>query len=527
MLLLIMPVMVCGLHTALASTVQPATAIRTFLEGLDAGHPAGVHGQNLGAADHLSHFYRRRQHKPVWTNGGPLESQISGMIDAIRDSATHGFSTERYHLETLAALQAGPDGESGYALELLLTDAFLNQARHRAQGAVHPPNLDAEWQLPQVEVDAIAFLEAVIQEGKKVRSSLDSLWPLDDEYGRLLDRRAEMLAAGQEEMVRVPSGPLLKPGQSSERVVILKERLMGSGEHTPLYDDHLRGEVLAFQRAAGLEPDGIVGENTLEVLNASRSSWIDRIDANLERWRWLPRETPEAYIRVNIAAFALRGIENGEAVISMDVIVGQPYRRTPVFTETIKYLVINPYWNVPYSIATKDKLPLLKTDVATLALNGYEARPAGSDAFVSVDAIDWSGVTAGNFNYLLRQRPGAANALGQLKFMLPNPYAVYLHDTPTRELFSRQERAFSSGCIRLQQPRELARWLLARENNPDSNRIDALLDSGETTTIYLDQPMPTYIVYFTAFAIDKGTVTFRRDIYGRDKVIVDALRQSS
>ena len=208
----------------------------------------------------------------------------------------------------------------------------------------------------------------------------------------------------------------------------------------------------------------------------------------------------------------------------MNVIVGQPYRRTPVFTETIKYLVLNPYWNVPYSIATKDKLPLLKADAAAEAAKGFEAKPHGSDGFVPVDAVDWSGVTPRSFNVLLRQRPGEVNALGRMKFMLPNPFAVYLHDTPSRELFSRQERSFSSGCIRLERPSELAAWLLSREGHPDERNIVALLASGATHTIYLRQPVPTYLVYFTAFTDDDGDVVFRRDIYGRDRVLIEALR---
>jgi len=299
---------------------------------------------------------------------------------------------------------------------------------------------------------------------------------------------------------------------------------MGPGDYSSVYDADLEHEVKAFQLAAGLEPDGLVGDGTLEVLNASRGSWIDRIDANLERWRWLPRATPSTYIRVNIASYRLRVIEDGETALAMNVIVGKPYRRTPVFTETMKYLVFNPYWNVPFSIATKDKLPLLKTDAAAEAAKGFDAKPRGSEVFVPVDAIDWTDVTRRGFDYLLRQRPGPQNALGQVKFMLPNPYSVYLHDTPSRELFAKQERGFSSGCVRLERPMVLAQWLLARDGHRDAGRVDALIASAETSTIYLRKPVPVYIVYFTAFVDDDGHVAFRRDVYERDRAIVEALR---
>jgi murein L,D-transpeptidase YcbB/YkuD len=208
----------------------------------------------------------------------------------------------------------------------------------------------------------------------------------------------------------------------------------------------------------------------------------------------------------------------------MTVIVGKPYRRTPVFSENLRYLVVNPYWNVPYKIATQDKLPLLQADAPAEAAKGFDAKPQGSDVFVPVDTIDWMTVTRRTFTYQLRQRPGENNALGQVKFMLPNEHAVYLHDTPSRELFGRQERTFSSGCVRLERPQELATWLLSRESHPQARRLDALFASRETTTIYLKQPVPVYIVYLTAFVADDGDVTFRRDVYGRDKQLVEALR---
>jgi len=517
-------VLYCLTATAYSSPQDVSGRIRSFLEGLDAGDVPVFAGRQLNEPALLSWVYQSTDHEPIWLRGAPLEKEAPQMLMAISESVGHGFSAERYHRSALEALMMAGDEAAELAREILLTDAFLSQALHRARGAVYPPNLDADWQVPQAEVDAGAVLLDVIRTGGSVVERLNSLWPTDEEYGRLLKRRAEIAASGDGMTVQIAAGPTLKPGQSNDRVLMLKQRLLGPGEYSTLYDDDLRREVIAFQRSAGLEPDGAVGENTLEVLNATRVSWIERIDANLERWRWLPRQTPDTYIRVNIAAFVLRAIEDGEPVLTMNVIVGKPYRRTPVFTETIKYLVLNPYWNVPYSIATKDKLPLLKADPAALAAQGFETKPNGSDVFVSVDAIDWQDVTPRNFNYLLRQRPGPENALGQIKFMLPNPYSVYLHDTPSRELFARQERSFSSGCIRLEQPLRLAEWLLTREHHPDADRIGRLLAAGDTQTIHLKQPMPTYIVYFTAFSLEDGEVTFRRDIYGRDRQLIEALR---
>lgn len=508
-----------------AAALETASRIRSYLEGVDAGDAPMVAGRTLNEPAILARVYRGREHAPFWIDDGPLAAQVADLVAAIDESVGHGFQSERYHRGAVVSLRGSDDDASRLALELLLTDAFLSQALHRARGAVYPPNLDADWQVPPAEVDVAALLSTTARERRDIGAVLASLWPVDTEYAQLVRRRAEIVASGDEVTVRVAPGPLLRPGQSNDRVPALKERLMGPGDYSPLYDEDLLRAVKAFQLAAGLEPDGVVGDNTLDALNATRISWIDRIDANLERWRWLPRETPDTYIRVNIAAFTLRAIEHGETTLAMNVIVGKPYRRTPVFTEPIRYLVLNPYWNVPFSIATKDKLPLLKANAAAVSANGFEAKPRGSDTFVPVDTIDWASVTNRNFDYLLRQRPGAANALGRYKFMLPNANSVYLHDTPSRELFSRQERSFSSGCVRLEQPRRLAEWLLRRERHPDAERLEALVATGDTVTIYLRNPLPAYLVYFTAFVADDGEVTFRRDIYGRDSVLVDAIRK--
>jgi murein L,D-transpeptidase YcbB/YkuD len=509
---------------AQTTDATPVDRIRMFLEGVDAGDVPIVAGRQLNEPELLSRIYRDRNHEPLWLPGSPLVRQVDDLLAAIGESSAHGFNPERYHRSALESVARAENASGMLAREILLTDAFLSQALHRGRGAVEPPNLDADWQLPQAEVDAVALLAATSRRRGDVTAALDALWPDSEEYARLVQRRAEILASGDENTVRIANGPILRPGQSSDRIIVLKERLLGPGEYSDLYDEDLRQAVTAFQWSAGLEPDGFVGENTLELLNETRVSWIDRIDANLERWRWLPRSTPDTYIRVNIAAFTLRGFEDGEQTLAMNVIVGRPYRQTPVFTETLRYLVLNPTWNVPHSIATTDKLPMLRANAAAEASKGFEAKPHASDTFVSVDSIDWTNVTARNFNYLLRQRAGSQNALGEVKFMMPNPYAVYLHDTPSRELFVKQERTFSSGCIRLERPRELISWLLERDSPAAARRVADQLASGETHTINLQQPVPVYLVYFTAFTDDQGRVAFRRDIYSRDRIVIEALR---
>jgi murein L,D-transpeptidase YcbB/YkuD len=291
---------------------------------------------------------------------------VEDILTAIDESVEHGFVAERYHRSTIEKLYRSENKD--IELELLLTDAFLGQTLHRGRGTVSPSDLDPEWQLPSAEVDAAALL-------------LDSI-----------------KKNGAVQTVQITGGPALKSGQSNDRIVALNQLLLGPGNHSSLFDEDMRLEVEAYQRAAGLEPDGIVGEGTLEALNETNFSFIDKIDANLERWRWLPRQSPDVYLRVNIAAYRLRVIANGETTLAMNVIVGKPFRRTPVFTETIKYFVLNPSWNVPYNIATKDKLPLLQSVSAAEAEKGFEVKPNGSDVFIPVDTVDWRTVTHSNFN---------------------------------------------------------------------------------------------------------------------------------
>ncbi len=509
-----------GLLSACQSWAVESESIRSFTEGLGAQAAPFEKNQNLLNPVELQAFYRGNKHQAIWDTTARGSERYRQLLHAIENSGSHGFNTNNYHLKTLIDPQT-----SEFAKEILATDAFLAQARHRRIGAVSPQTLDPDWRLKLDEINAVEILERAVADGN-IAKHLESLWPKSDEYKALLSKRAKLIAAPSVVSVTVPPGAILKPGQSDQRIAVLKARLFGAGDYSPVYDDELLAAVKAFQFSAGLEDDGMVGPATLEWLNAVHFSWVDRIDANLERWRWLPDEIPETHIRINIAAFQLRAIKNGEDSLTMRVIVGKPYRRTPVFTETMKYLVYNPYWNVPYSIATKDKLPLLKKDPAALEAQGYEIRPALSERFVGVSSVDWSPITPKQFNYLLRQKPGPRNALGQIKFMLPNQFSVYLHDTPDHSLFKKQERSFSSGCVRLSDPLGLAEWVLQNDGQgatPDSIRQQ--LEGGATQTVYLKNPLPVLIVYFTAFTDGQNEIMFRRDLYERDSAIIKELRK--
>ncbi len=323
-------------------------------------------------------------------------------------------------------------------------------------------------------------------------------------------------------------GETLKPGMTDPRVPALRARLAVTDGADPaaagaeeVYDDGLVAVVKAFQSRHGLDPDGAVGRATIVALNVPVEARIEEIVVAMERWRWLPDDLGRDHVMVNIAGFELQHVRDGAIVEKMAVVVGKPYSRTPVFSDAIRYAEFNPYWNVPGGIAVKEELPKLKTDPAARAAAGFEA--VQGDTVYPLTAIDWRRYGPGNFPFQLRQRPGPENALGRVKFMFPNKFDVYLHDTPSRSLFSRTDRAFSHGCIRLSRPIDFAVDIFGSTPGWDRARIDRTIASGQRTVVNLATPLPIHITYFTAW-VDQGVPQFRADIYEHDAKLIAALR---
>jgi murein L,D-transpeptidase YcbB/YkuD len=334
----------------------------------------------------------------------------------------------------------------------------------------------------------------------------------------------------------IPSGPVLRPGDTDKRIPILRKRLMISGDlgpnatgKTDFFDKTLNDAVMHFQKRHGLKPDGVVGPETINEINIPIEERIRQIELNLGRWRLIPFSTEYRYIIINIADFELKLIEDGKPIMKMKVIVGRDYRQTPVFTSEITSITINPYWHIPYSIAVKDILPELRKDpgyldkkhIKVINSNGKE----DSEAFY--DQIEWKNISKRDFNYRLRQEPGPLNALGRLKFDIPNQYGVYLHDTPAQALFKKTRRGFSSGCIRLERPLDIAAYLLNDDADWPREKILEAIESKKTRTIRLKRPIPVHVVYITAWVSEDGLLNFRQDIYGRDAIPEKALQQAA
>jgi murein L,D-transpeptidase YcbB/YkuD len=306
------------------------------------------------------------------------------------------------------------------------------------------------------------------------------------------------------------------------KVADTEATLPGVSGNDYLFDNALSEAVKRFQRRHGLLEDGVVGGRTLAALNVPVSERVRQIELNLERLRGLPESLGQRYILVNIPDFRMRVVEGDENVLDAEVIVGQPKRPTPVFSGNMSYLVMSPRWHVPYSIAVKDKLPLLRRDPYALYRQGIHIFAANGRE-VNPGMINWHGVSRRNFPFHLRQEPGSRNALGRIKFIFPNPHQVYLHDTPQTHLFGRSERAFSSGCVRVSKPVELAEYLLKQDPGWSRKKIVSVSEGKHERHVNLPESIPIHLLYWTAWVSEDGVVNFRRDIYGHDKGLAKVL----
>ncbi len=281
--------------------------------------------------------------------------------------------------------------------------------------------------------------------------------------------------------------------------------------------------VKAFQAGSGLDADGAVGPATLRALNRGPDGKINQVLVNMERWRWMPDDLGRRHLRANIAGFDVTAWNDGVKERTHLTIVGRTYRKTPVFSDNISYLVLNPWWETPDSLATRDKIPTFRKDPATVERLGFQILDR-QGAVVQSSSIDWNTVGPGNFPYRIRQRPGELNALGQVKIMFPNKHNVYLHDTPSKGLFAQRQRAFSSGCLRTENPLDLSAWLLSETQQWTRARIDEVVQTGRETRVNLSKPMPVHILYFTVENEGEYGVRYLDDIYDRDAKVLAGLK---
>ncbi len=494
-------------------------------------------GEHEDDAPDTARFYRERGFEPCWMTATGLNS--AGVQLMRRLTLDDGSTTRSELVRTarLASVDFGRDRVNGALsaiayLEWSLSEGLRRLALDLAHGRLNPSKVQAGWFHRDEPLDVKAFLEDAVKRGpavviEELRASHEERTGL--EAARVLYESIDRAGGWQP----VPStDEPLERGARSPEVIALKARLLVTGDlggkrdaggaaetDQELFDDAVERAVQTFQTRHGLVPDGRVGKDTLAAMNVPIAVRLRQIRVNLERRRWLPRSFGSEYVWVNVPEYRLYAFRDHRLVLRTNVVVGQPKMQTPLFSETLRYIVFNPYWNVPESIAMDELWPKQRLDPSYLPSRGYEV--VGTDSVpLPVDALTPEALAAGDVR--IRRLPGSHNDLGQVKFMLPNPYNVYLHDTPARGAFSRPERALSHGCVRLERPMDFASYLL--QTRMASREVAEARRSAEPQQFDLDHVIPVYFVYFTAY-VDNGVVNFRDDVYGLDDALWLALER--
>ena len=478
----------------------------------------------------LADAYMREGFKLLWTRPEQARQLLAGIADSKQD----GLRPEDYHQQALVLLgrkmEQQHDAATAGEYDILLTDALLSLGHDKLYGKTDPKIIETTWNLnnPRKEAYVRPLLNALKED--RLPRMLPRLGPVQPFYADLKEALATyQTLAARGGWPRVPDGPVLKPGMQEPRVEALRRRLLATGElqrigeQPQLFDETLNAAVKSFQVRHYLEPDGIVGKTVLAALNVPVEERINQMRVNLERARWVFHDVPNTFVIVDIAGFSLQYRYQGALAWSTRVVVGQPFNQTPIFRSDIRSMVLNPTWTVPAAIVNKEMVPNMLKNPGYLKKQNLRILDA-SEREIPATAIDFKKYANKPFPYTLRQDAGVDGALGRIKFLFPNPYSVYLHDTPSKALFGKTSRAFSHGCIRVQNPLELGKLLLNNDTgNPvNAAAVDRMLAQGDTKSIPLKTPVPVILMYWTA-QVKEGKVWFKPDLYQRDSRVLQAL----
>lgn len=486
--------------------------------------------QTIYNATLLRNFYLQRGYAPVWVSGQNLAPNTAEFIQCFKYICqSNGLNPARYHISAIlntaeifknAPTTVSPDEITIF--ELLLTDAYMQLGNHLQTGAVVPTEVDMVWKPMRTPFDMSLHLLQALRTNDSYCNALTALEPKQPEYKELkyLLQLYEQLPNW--DIIKAPWNVLLQKGDINPMVLEVRKRLQITGDLNPqspltdVFDKELEAAVMLFQRRHGLYYDGVVKINTINELNVSRQNRIEQIRANLERYRWYPDNWGTTYVSINIPEYRLKMTENNQLSYNESIIVGRENFPTPSFADTITYLVLNPYWYMPASIAKAELMSEVEYD-ANYFINNDITVFQGNKR-INPATVNWK--TADLNKYYFRQGASAFNPMGVVKFMFPNQYDIYLHDTPSRELFSNSRRSYSHGCVRINQPLEFAKHLLQSDPLWNDAKIKSTIHSQKETIVNLKKPIPIYLLYQTAFIdAESGEVNFREDLYSWDKKI--------
>ncbi|MGB7397491.1 MAG: L,D-transpeptidase family protein [Candidatus Macondimonas sp.] len=524
------------LHAAHASGLETLAA-----EPAKAQRLQGVQLWNAEAVDRL---YADREDQSLWVAAGQPRPALANLVRVLDDLHTHGLNPDDYHLKTLQRYINQPHGnllspEQQFQLERQATDAFLTLATHMATGRAHPAVRKAR----QISLDALPQLTRLLVDAVDMNQVAASLTPHPADPAIYSGLQAALIRWERaSNLPPLPMGPSLRPGDRNERIEALRDRLAAweklAAERPPAqvpaddpqyFDEALAQRVADFQRQMGLDHDAIAGPQTIAALNTSRAARLDQLRANLERQRWPAPSDSDGLIRVNLPDFTLSAIRDGQEVWRTRVIVGRQYRPTPLLSGAIDTIVFNPTWEVPRRLVKEDLLPKMRADPGFLEREGMTLYRRTAKGRIPVDpAILTQNASAEGpvTDLRIRQAAGARNALGRIKFLFPNNEQVYLHDTPSKQLFERTRRMFSSGCIRVETPLTLARFLMESQPDWTEQRMEQIIGNGKTRSVRI-KPVPIQFVYWTAWPDpESGVLHFREDIYQSDQPLARALEQT-
>lgn len=533
----------------IAEKNELSTLIRNLIEKDSPEEIRMVRGQHLFSSVVINRFYTSREFSSAWSYQGKLLELAYEMRYEISQAKFDGLNPSDYHLDEINFLferleKEHRDGvEADWvllsAIDVLLTDAFMILASHLSMGKVDPEALKTVWNI-QRNLPELGFdqrLQEALDDGS-LRKTIESFYPSFSIYKKMrdglrnmydFDEKAKASSTRRWKTIKIDKS--IKLDDSHTSIPEIRKRLAFWGYidtldfHDKIYDEATMEGVKLFQMRHGMEPDGIIGQGTVFALNQTPEDLAAQAAVNLERLRWLPDNIKDReLILVNTANFQLDYILNRDTLLSSKVIVGKTYHSTPQFSAEMSYLVFSPTWTVPVSITRSEIIPSAKKDPDYFRKKNMKLLTSGGRE-VDPSSIDWSKVNPREFPYTVRQEPGQQNSLGLVKFMFPNKYSVYIHDTPSRSLFVREDRALSHGCIRIQKPFEFAKILLSFDSLWTDEQIRTAMRQDRERTVLLNRKIPVVIFYLTYWSDPNGQVFFRRDIYNRDKEIYTALQQ--